>query len=261
MKLNKLVLLVFVLGLAASSAFAQKTWEKPFQQWDKESALKILDGSPWAQSYQSAQGTAAAERAQSTLEQSDQRLGRAEWGRTARQMAPQPIVIRLQSGLPLRQALVRLQQIEAGYDKMSEEKRAQYDARTKEFLDCPICKNYYVVTLTKYRKSSSEGVDDGMFQTLRLEDLKGNIQLVNDKGEQRQLAHFIAPTRAGESAVLFFPRKDGKGNILLTPENQSFKLAFNNTFLEDPKNPYGSLLQRNFEFKVSKLIVNNELLF
>jgi hypothetical protein len=169
--------------------------------------------------------------------------------------------VRLQSGLPVRQALVRLQQIEAGYDKMNEEQRNKLDARTKEFLDCAVCQNYYVVTLTKFRKTSTEGVDDAMFQTLKLENLTGYIQLVNDKGERRELVHYIAPKRAGESAVLFFPKKDDKGNQLLSSQSKEFKLSFSNVFLQNRNNPYASLLPRSFDFKVSKMMIDNTFNF
>jgi hypothetical protein len=66
---------------------------------------------------------------------------------------------------------------------------------------------------------------------------------------------------AGESATLYFKRKDDKGNLLLTPENKTVKLVFNKYFLEDRSNPYGPLLPRNFEFKVSKMMIDDQLAF
>jgi hypothetical protein len=261
MRFNKLVLFVCICFLA-NIASAQKTWEKPLQKWSKDDALRILSESPWAQSYQSAAAAVLAEQSQTARDQADQRiLMRPEISRTSRQLGAQPVVVRLQSGLPIRQALVRLQQIEANYDKMNEEQRAKFDVRTKEFLDCPVCQNYYVVTLTKFRKTSTEGVDDAMFQTLKLEDLKGNIHLVNEKGEKSELAHYIAGTRPGESAVLFFPKKDNKGNQLFSQQDELFKIAFSNIFLQNRTNPYSYLLPRSFDFKVSKMMINNALNF
>jgi hypothetical protein len=261
MKFNKLMLFVFVIGLTLST-FAQKTWEKPIEKWNKEEALNILKESPWSQSFQAAEGSIAAEMQQTSRDQVGQRVtGRPEITRSDRQFGSQPIVVRLQSGLPIRQALVRLQQIDQGYDKMNTEQRARYDAEAKKFLDCKICQDYYVITITKFKRSSNEGVDDGMFQVSKFEDLKGNIQLVNDKGEQRELVYFLAPKMAGESATLYFKRKDDKGNLLLTPENKTVKLVFNKYFLEDRSNPYGPLLPRNFEFKVSKMMIDDQLAF
>jgi hypothetical protein len=261
MRSNKLLLFVCICFLA-SITLAQKTWEKPLQKWSKDDALRILSESPWAQSYQSAAAAITADQAQTAREQGDQRiLMRPEVSRLPRQLGAQPIVARLQSGLPIRQALVRMQQIEAGYDKMNEDQRSKFDARTKEFLDCPVCQNYYVVTLTKFRKTSTEGVDDAMFQTLKLEDLKGNIHLVNERGEKSELVHYIAGTRPGESAVLFFPKKDNKGNQLVSQQDEIFKIVFSNTFLQNRTNPYSYLLPRSFDFKVSKMMINNALNF
>ena len=252
------VLLLFVcLYCLSGAAFAQKTWEKPFQKWNKDEAFKILSDSPWAQSYQA---ESASAQLQSGREQNDQRiLGRAETGRVTRLLGNQPVVIRFQSALPIRQALVRLQQIQSGYDKMNEEQRAKFDAGVKEFLNCLVCQNYYVVTLTKHVLAAGQGVDDGMFQTLRLEDLKGKVRLVNDRGEERELIQFIAPERAGESAVLFFKRRDDKGTALITPQSKELELVFNTEFLQNRTNPYGGLLQRRFEFKVSKLMTGENV--
>ena len=257
MKFSKLLLLLCVCCLV-SVASAQKTWEKPLHKWSKDDALRILSESPWAQSYQSAAGAVAADQAQTAREQGDQAiLMRPEVSRLPRQLGAQPIVVRIQSGLPIRQALVRMQQIEAGYDKMNEVERGKFDARTKEFLDCPVCQNYHVVTLTKFKKTNSEGVDEAMFQTLKLEDLKGHIYLVNDKGEKSELVHYIPGTRPGESAVLFFPKRDNKGNQFISQEDDGFKLAFSNIFLQNRTNRYSHLLPRSLDFKVSKMIVNN----
>ena len=40
---------------------------------------------------------------------------------------------------PIRQALVRLKQIGARFDKMSGAERAEFDTRMKGLLECPAC--------------------------------------------------------------------------------------------------------------------------
>lgn len=261
MKFTKLILFVVVYCLSVS-AFAQKTWEKPFQKWSKEEAIKIISESPWAQSFQSEGGSNLAAIQQSGREQNDQRiLGRAETGRVSRFLGVEPVVVRLQSALPVRQAMLRLQQIQAGYDKMNEEQRSKFDAAAKEFLECAVCENYYVITLTKFVKAAGQGVDDGIFQTLKFEDLKGKVRLVNDKGEERELSHFVAPKQRGESAVLFFKRLDDKGTPLITAQNKELQLVFSNEFLQNANNPYSALLPRRFEFKVTKLMIDEKVVF
>lgn len=262
MKLNKLILFacLCLLSIAASAQNTEKTLQKPFQKWSEDEAMKIISSLPWSNQYQSTTGLAAAGQIAQAREQSDTLLGGRERGRSARYIQPPPVVIRLFSALPVRQAMARVQQIKNGYDKMNDEQRNKFDQSLKSFLDCAICQNYYVVTLTKL-KDSSGSVDDGVFQTLKYEDLKGKIWLVNDKNERRELVQFTPPKGAGDSAVFFFKRADDKGNALLTTDSKDVKFLFANELLTGSNNAYGELIPSSFDFKVSKLIINNKVEF
>jgi len=262
MKLNRSIFLLFIcLCFLTSAVLAQKTWEKPFQKWNKDDAIKVLGSSPWAQTYQSNERSSSAAAQQISREQSQgANSGGSNPRSIARNFGPPPVVIRLHSALPIRQALVRLQQINAGYDKMDEKQKADFDAGTKGFLACAICQNYYVVTITQFTDSSGQSIEEGIFQRMALKDLKGNVWLVNEKGEQRELIQFTPPKIRGDSAVFFFSKKDDKGNLFLTPESKDFKLVFKNEFLS-VSNPYASLVPRNFEFKVSKMMMANNVEF
>ncbi|MBX7171858.1 MAG: hypothetical protein K1X72_12930 [Pyrinomonadaceae bacterium] len=181
-------------------------------------------------------------------------------GSTSRALSVVPVIIRLHSALPIRQALVRLQQIDAGYDKMDEQKRTIFDNAMKNILDCPLCQNYYVVTMTKAVNSSRENVEDGLFQSMKNEQLKGNIWLVNENGEKDELEQFVPPKSANDLALFFFKRNDAQGNAFLTAEDKNFKVVFNSAFLTS-SNPYASILPKSFEFKISGLVLNGNLIF
>lgn len=261
MRFNKLLLFVFVCCLAGT-AFAQKSWEKPLEKWSKDDAIKILSASPWAQTYQSTAGASGAAQQQISREQNQNVYSGGSNPRSvARNFGPPPVVIRLHSALPVRQALTRLQQLSANYDKMDEKQKAQFNASSKAFLDCAICQKYYVITLTQFPDSSGQVIDEGIFQSMTLKDLKGNVWLVNEKGEQRELFQFTPPKGRGDSAVFFFARKDDKGNLFLTPESKEFKLVFKNEFLTSGSNRYAGLVPRNFEFKVSKMTLGEKVEF
>lgn len=261
MKLNKKVLLLFVcLCLLTITVPAQKFLEKPFQKWSKEEAMKLLTDSPWVQTYQSAAGLAAASRAEISRQQADQRIYRDSSAGSATSSITPPVVMRLHSALPIRQAIIRVRQIAAGYDKMDETQRAGFDKATQGFLACAICKNFYVMTLTKFVDSSGQFVDEGVFQRMTFEQLKGNVWLVNQNGERRELAQFTPPKNASDMAIFFFPRNDDKGAPFLTPASKSFEFVFNNDFL-DSRNPYTPLLPRKFSFNVSKLITDGSIVF
>ena len=262
MKTKKVSLFLFVwLCSLTVTVSAQKIPEKPFQKWSKDEATKILTESPWVQNFQSTKGIAEASRDQIRREQADQRLYRAtDAGASARTMAPVPVTLRLHSALPIRQALVRLRQIQAGYDKMDEKQRADFDKANEALLGCTICRKFYVVTMTRFVDSTKQSVDEGVFQRMNLEQLKGNIWLANDKGERRELVQFIPPKDDRDMAVFFFARLDEKGNPLLTPESKRLEFVFDNTFFNS-SNPYAAWLPRHFEFSVSKLMHGSEVEF
>jgi hypothetical protein len=256
------LLLIICLCSFHLTAFAQKM-DKPFQKWSKDESIKLLSHSPWAQTYQSEAGIAAASRDQAVREQADFGRGRNTAPGTAgssRGNNPIPVVVRLHSALPVRQALIRLRQIQANYDKMGEQERADFDKSTEGFLKCSICQTHYVVTLTRFVDTSGQVIEEGVFQRMSLDQLKGNLWLLNDKGERRELVQFNPPKSVTDMAVLYFARQDQKGNPFLTPESKKFELGFNSGFLGSG-NPYGSWLPIRFEFNVSKLVVDNNLLF
>jgi hypothetical protein len=266
MKTKPFFLLAFAL-LMIGTVSAQKTWEKPMQKWNKEDTIKILNLSPWVQNYQSIENLTSIDKQAISQEQSNLSIRGLPTAGNSSSNNNQPtnvsvpvIYIRLYSALPVRQALVRLQQIEAGYEKMDTEKRTQFDNAMKTSLECPLCQNYYIVTMAKAVKSNDKEVEDGLFQTMKNEQMKGNVWLLNDKGDKLELAQFMPPKSSADFAYFFFKRKDANGNSFLTPENQSFKFAFNGAFLGG-SNPYSKLLPPNFEFKISSLLMNGNLIF
>jgi hypothetical protein len=258
LKLNITALLATVL-LFASAATAQKLLEKPIDQWSRSDALEILNSSPWAQTYQSTAAAASAAAAEALRQQSDNRMSGRERGRSEQVGAPPPVVVRLHSGLIIRLALTRMNQIGANYDKLDDTAKAQFNESARRLLDCAPCQNYYVVTLTQAPNPSGQFVEEAIFQGMTLEQMKGNVTLRNEKGETRELAQFIAPQKRGDSAVFFFARKDAAGNVLITKDTD-FSLVFNPAFLT-PNNRFAHLVPRKFDFKTSKITIKDQVIF
>lgn len=219
-----------------------------------DEALRVLNDSSWAKTYQSTEGAGRVAAAQSVRDQSQSVYrGGSNPGSSARYLGPPPVIVRLHSALPIRQALIRMNQLSARYDKMDAKQKEEFDESAKKFLDCVVCQNYYVVTLTQSHNSSGQGIEDGIFQGMTFKDMAGNVWLENEKGEKRELVQFTPPKGPGDTAAFFFARKDEKGNPLLGPENEELKFVFKNDFLAIG-NRYAALVPRFFEFKVSKLI-------
>lgn len=260
---KSLPLLLLCLCFSSITVCAQKTWEKPSEKWSKEDVLKVISTSPWAQTYQNTDATASAQAQQIGRNQRDTANSGgngANAGSTNRNLGPAPVVIRLHSALPVRQAINRGRQLGVNYDKMDDKKKAEFDESSKGFLSCAICQNYYVISLTQFPDSRGQSVEEGIFQRLTLKDFKDNVWLINDKGEKRELVQFTPPKGAGDSAYFFFARKDDKGNLFLTPGNKEFKFVFNGSFLNS-SNPYAIYVPRNFEFNVAKMMMGEKVEF
>ncbi len=252
--------LVASLLLLSCAVSAQKILERPFEKWSKDESLELLNNSPWAQTYQSVSGAAAAAANDALRAQSDNRLVGAERGRSERSGGPPPVIVRLHSSLAIRAALTRLNQIGANYDKLDDKGKAKFNESARGMLECSQCKNYYVVTLTQATNATGQGVEEAIFQGLTNEQMKGNVTLKNEKGETRELAHFLPPQKRGDSAVFFFARNDADGKTLIDKSNSEVIIAFDNAFFSQG-NRYSHLIPRSFTFKVSKMIFADQVVF
>jgi hypothetical protein len=201
----KLIFTIAILILpawAASAAAAQDFWmQKSYKRWTKEEIIRLISDSPWSQVRE--------------IEASVSDAG----------FNPM-VTVRLRSAVPIRQALVRLKQIESDYDKMDAGKRAEFDEKYKGALDCPACQENYVLTISP--PISSRRVTNGVYglkkATFKL--LQGKVYLINDRGEKRELVHFVAPKTDDDEATFFFPRRTADGKPFLTRENAKFTFVF-----------------------------------
>jgi len=259
-----ITLALFVLCLLSFSVPAQKLFEKPYHKWSRDDAEKVLSQSPWVRTYQSAEGQAAIDKEAMLKEQDNLRItpgGRATDARAQKaDLAVAGILVRLHSSIVVREAIVRLQEIAAGYDRMDDQKRAAFDASVKDLIDCPYCRNYYIVTMNKAVDSSHRSVEDGLFQTMTNQQMKGSVWLVNDAGVKAPLAQFIPPKGAGADAVFFFQRRDAEGKELITPESKTFKIQFSGEFFTSA-NPYAKIIPTSFEFEVKPLVQGEKVAF
>ena len=121
------IFVVVIVVMAASVASAQQGWKtKPYGEWNKQDIIKLGSDSPWAQ-----------------VRHSDAPIGK--YGSPTAYM--HAATIQLRSALPIREALVRLKQLTAKYDKMNDKQRAELDANTRGILDCADCADNYIIAL------------------------------------------------------------------------------------------------------------------
>jgi len=229
--------------------------DKPYQHWSKGEAEKILNNSPWAKQQEvrikfdketqsaagSYSGVSSAAAAQSKTEV------------TSQVPADFVFTLRLRSAVPVRQAVVRLKQLETNIEKMDPKDRVAFEAQINGLLDCPACANNYVISLSS--KSKSNPGADAIYTTFkggRLADLERYIFIANERGDRRQLIHFVAPKAPGDEAIFFFPRLDEKGAPLLTLDSKELLINLAN-------NQADSIT--NFKIDVTKLRLNGKIEF
>jgi hypothetical protein len=247
-------MMVLIAGRGSLLLGQTNRLDSSYTKWSKSEAEKVLNDSPWV----SVQEVRIRKAAQS------QRVAGAppsqlkdETNSVASSGSDIPIdfifMLRLRSARPIREALVRLKQLDAKYDSMDEKQKAAFDAGVKGLLECPACANNYVLTLSSKSKNSPGA--DAVFSTFkgaRIEDVKRYIYIANERGERRELVHMVPPRAPGEEAIFFFPRFDDKGNLLFTPDSKEVIVNLTNNEVN---------ISTNFHMDISKLVENGQILF
>jgi hypothetical protein len=206
------------LTLSASCVVAAQSGlpGKPFQQWSKAEVTRLLNDSAWARtqevrvrSRRQVRSVAGQTESLSTPDR-HAALGGAEEAKDFK------FTIRLRSALPIRQAIVRLVQLDKKYDQMSAADKKALDKQTGELLECVECRDNYIVSVG-FGSTNSAGVDliYDWFRGQTIESLKGYIYLANDHGERRDLSGFIPPRVQGDEAFFFFKRRGRQGEVLI----------------------------------------------
>jgi len=242
---------VFIVGVCA-----QVSWSnKPFTQWSRSEAEAVLNNSPWAKRQEVRikfdKETQVAAGAYSGV--SSDAAAQSKTEVTSQIPVDFIFTLRLRSALPVRQAVVRLKNLDTDIEKMSNQELAAFDTQVKGLLECPACTNNYVVTLSS-KSTNSPGADAvyTVFKGGRLADLQRYVFIANERGERRQLVHFVPPKAPGDEAIFFFPRLDEKGAPLLIPQNKELLINLSD-------NQVNSI--SNFKIDVSRLVMNGKVEF
>ena len=221
-KMQRFLFLGSLAGIVflAVPAHSQKVWEKkPYTEWSLSDAIGILSDSPWAQV-----------RTEKVYNSEDTTM------------------IRLHSALPIRQATVRERQIHLNYYKFTAADKARFDSEVREFLECPDCQKYYMVTVIAGALSP--------LRNLSLLQVKPNVYLANEKGERRALVSFVGPGANPYKVTFVFERFDNQGKPLITTTNKKLYFKIEDKLLESKTVPISG-----FTFEVSKLIQNGVIVF
>lgn len=232
---NKLpvVLMFLMLCVTAVGSFAQKQL-KPWSEWSKKDAEKILTDSPWAQ-MQVDMDLTEPTRLQRPRNPDLNTSTRLNEERVS-------YAIRFFSARPVRQAFIRLLQLE------QKEMDGDTMARMSAFAEKP-SEDSIVIAVTV------EGPDtkpiDKVMQVVRVATttmLQHTTYLERSDGKRIYLQQFTAPGRDGFGARFIFPRKVDE-KPFLTPEISSVR------FVSD----LGSSIKFDMLFKTSDMMLDGKL--
>jgi hypothetical protein len=219
--------------------FAADFWEKKeYKEWTQKECAKVLEDSPWARS----------------LTLTSVQIMDNDSNKTSTD-GSQPFIkyqMQFRSALPIRQAVVRQNQIASKYDTLPPEQKQSFDKQAEALLSgFPEDK---VVVYVRYQANDSNRDREmaSWWQSKSTELLKTQVYLSSNKTKV-PIAQFVAGQGGDRWFQFIFP-KEVDGKPVITPQDKSIKLEFE--YPADFKNPdmkFGSG-QAFQEFKVEKMI-------
>lgn len=258
--------LTCVLGLAllaTLAAGAAEFWEKKdYRQWSEKDCRKMLTDSPWARQYM----LSSVHITPLQVEPTDPPEGAGPGGLSGgppdnpgtRERHENPRIIyqvQFRSALPVRQAMVRLQQLQVNYDKLSEAEKQNFDQQAEAFLRADVS-NVVVLNVQYASNLLQDALDlDRYWKTQTTETLRNRTFLIGGEGQQAQLMQYVAAEGSSPVFQLAFPRLV-EGEPLVGPSDKSLQLEFVHPDVR------GQGEQRVLvEFKVKKMLVGGEVVF
>jgi hypothetical protein len=232
-KLTRPFLLTLLLTCLAS-AQSKDFWEKKdYKQWTDKECHKLLEESPWATSY--------------TV--SEIFFDRVVTDTTDRERQQNPKIeykIQIRSALPIKRGIVRLSQINAKYDQMTEDQRKAFDQNAEKFL---AGRNPDSVVIHVTYSASAQLDDRNLthyWHTQTTESLKNFTNLIGGGSGKVPLSVFRPGAGDAHEFQFVFPR-EYNGRPVIGPGDKVLGLEFNHPELRGPAR---ILIQ----FKVEKMI-------
>ena len=263
--MKRVVLAIIVVIFMAESAFAQKPL-KPWVEWSKKDAQKILDSSPWSQTQTE---TDTSEMSFSPTAMGDTR-NRESQGAT-NQATHVKFHIRLFSARPVRQAYVRLLELDQpeASDQATAEKRHAWAnlAANDSIIVTVACESNDQRYLRRVMQSFNSAVTSV---------LKNSVYLERKDGKRVFLGEYVPPGKDLFGARFIFPRViDGQPFLAEPSGSLRFHAEYENKALLDAPTPRSGQSSRSsnnsvqpesqfklkldMKFNVKDLIYNGEL--
>jgi len=194
---QRFLLVFLLLSLFIPYAHPDGLPQKEFTQWSVEEAVSVLNKSPWAR--------------QMTFTRVVGGIGSGVFGEKE---IYSTFFVRFLSARPIRQALVRLQQIQQGYDQMDTNARSQFDGLTARLLDPDL--GQWIVLTVNFRSNDpdTERNVKQFFQSQSFETIRNRVHLSTAQFPQLQLSAYYPPQGDAIGAKFVFPRHVNAVSVL-----------------------------------------------
>lgn len=241
--LRSSVMVSALVLLAASGSAAQPFWEKkPYTQWSKGDCQKMLADSPWAKRFVISKVV-------------EQAFGQPTSGENRQSEQKITYTAQLRGALPVRQAVVRLAQIQNKYDKMSAEQKKAFDESAEAYLSGDTGNRiivhvefesnvqFFEQALVQYWHSYSSGL------------MPRDVWLTTSSGKRVEAYAWKVPPGGAAEFEFYFPR-EVNGEPVILPTDTKVYFEFPNPQLRDLEDTLA-----RFEFQIEKMKHKGELIF
>ncbi|MDM7994477.1 MAG: hypothetical protein QUT30_02210 [Acidobacteriota bacterium] len=214
---------------------ASWTAHEPFSNWSINRVVQLLNSSPWAK--------------QETFTRVISGVGS---GISGEKEIFNTYYVRFLSARPIREAYARMQQIQHGYDKMSPEEKAHFEAVQLLNLDMDVSR--WIVLSVSFRSNdpNEESSVRRFFQSETVKTLKNKAFLSTSSCPQVELSAYFPQREESVGAKFVFPR-EVDGIPVLNRKCQNITLEL----LDVP----GANSRLRATFAVKPMIVGNQLVF
>lgn len=256
----KLSGILAILLLAAFAARAEDFWvKKDWKQWSKDECTKILQDSPWSRKWAKSQMGSS---------QMPGVSGANAEGASGEKTPEMHYSIELQSALPVREAVIRLSQINQKYDKMSAAEKKDFDAKADTFLNGNFDDVIRVHVTFGSNLQAFERDMATYWKTIPPEAPPVDMYLITENGDRVPPLRFNSPQNGAYYFDLVFPRKKNREPIVRDGDKtlslQFTHPAIGNQTQKNTTNPVDPSMdvfgeeRVLIQFKLDKMVVNGK---
>ncbi len=213
--------MIISLGMLYAGKKNENWMDKPYTKWDQKEVAELFNKSAWAQ-------TKAFRGQVGNVDWNTGRLSGAEHGGgagsigtgggTAGTDVPEfSFTARFFSAQPIREAYVRMLQLQTHYDQMPAEKQKEFDQKVGGLLRADFSQEVLVTLSYQTNDPNSQRDMDQWFNTQTADTLKQNAYLFSPIAGQLELLKYRPPQGNSRLGAQFIFPRTFKGEPILQP--------------------------------------------